>query len=194
MTGHHARERIRGAVEAILLVSSIPVRVARLAGVLGVPEEVVEEVLAQLQREYAARGIRIRQVAGGYELATAPEYAEAVRQYLGMEQGSSLPRATLEVLAIVAYRQPISREEVEKIRGARSEHHLRKLLEMGLIRQIGPREGNQPILYGTTERFLRYFGLQDLRDLPPPGTSCLPSYFRFQGAGGERAGRAEDAG
>ncbi len=169
MSGPAADHTLRCALECLLLASGGPVPVRRLAEVLGVSEPEAERLAGELAQSYEGRGLMVQQVAGGYQLCTRPEYAEFVTRLVSA-QAEPLSRATLETLAVVAYRQPVTRAEVEAIRGARSDHHLRKLVERHLVREVGRRPGpGSPILYGTTDLFLRHFGLRDLKDLPPLG-------------------------
>ncbi|MDR5709893.1 MAG: SMC-Scp complex subunit ScpB [Armatimonadota bacterium] len=163
------RRTLLGALECLLLVSGGPVSPERLAGVMGCSVEEIRLLLEELQRTYEGRGLMVQEVGGGYQLCTRPEYGEFVRRFLDL-QPEPLSRATLETLAIVAYRQPVTRAEIEAIRGARSDAHLRRLLDRGLIREVGRRAApGHPVEYGTTELFLRRFGLRDLADLPPLG-------------------------
>lgn len=167
MTELDRQHTLRCALECLLLSSGGPVPVSKLARALECSEEEAESLLAQLQEDYRARGLMVQQVAGGYQLCTRPEYAPYVTR-LVTAQPEPLSRAALETLAVVAYRQPVTRAEVEAVRGARSDHHLRRLLERNLIRELGRKPGpGSPILYGTTDLFLRSFGLRDLSDLPP---------------------------
>jgi segregation and condensation protein B len=159
---------VRNAIECLLLVRGGPVRLAELRKVLEIGEDEIRATLAALQVEYAGRGLQIQEVAGGYQLCTRPAYGPYVQRFLRLGELEPLTRATLEVLAIVAYRQPVTRAEVDVVRGVQSAHHLNKLQERRLIREVGRRPGpGRPILYGTTEGFLRYFGLRDLTALPP---------------------------
>jgi segregation and condensation protein B len=161
------RETAR-AIECILLVSGGPVRMEQLVDAAQVPPEIVAAAVEILMQEYAGRGLEIQTVAGGYQLATRPDHAEAVQRFLGAAGREPLTQATLETLAIVAYRQPITRPELEAVRGVRSEYVLERLEERRLIRVVGRKATvGRPILYATTEGFLRYFGLRDLADLPP---------------------------
>ncbi len=171
-----ASPEIRNAVECLLLARGGPVRPAELRKVLEVGEDEIRATLAALQVEYAGRGLQIREVAGGYQLCTRPEYGRYVQRLLRLSEADPLSRATLEVLAIVAYRQPITRAEIDAVRGVQSAHHLAKLQDRRLIREVGRRPGpGRPILYGTTEGFLRYFGLKDLGALPPLGEHDRPT-------------------
>lgn len=160
------RETAR-AIECVLLVSGGPVRMEQLVDAAQVPPEIVAAAVEILMQEYAARGLEIQTVAGGYQLATRPDHAEVVQRFLGAAGREPLTQATLETLAIVAYRQPITRPELEAVRGVRSEYVLERLEERRLIRVVGRKATvGRPILYATTEGFLRYFGLRDLADLP----------------------------
>ncbi len=159
---------IRNSAECLLLARGGPVRLAEFRKVLDVDESEVRATLAALQVEYVGRGLQIQEVAGGYQLCTRPEYGAQIQRLLRLQEMDPLTRATLEVLAIVAYRQPVTRAEVDAVRGVQSVHHLIKLQDRRLIREVGRRPGpGRPILYGTTEGFLRYFGLRDLTALPP---------------------------
>ncbi len=171
-----AEAQVRNALECLLLARGGPVRLAELRKVLEVGEDEIRATLAALQVEYVGRGLQIQEVAGGYQLCTRPEYARYVQRLLRLAEADPLSRATLEVLAIVAYRQPVTRAEVDAVRGVQSVHHLIKLQERRLIREVGRRPGpGRPILYGTTEGFLRYFGLKDLGALPPLGDHDRPA-------------------
>jgi len=167
---------IRNALECLLLARGGPIRLAELRKVLDVGEAEIRATLAALQVEYAGRGLQIQEVAGGYQLCTRPVYGHYVQRLLRLNEMEPLTRATLEVLAIVAYRQPITRAEVDAVRGVQSVHHLIKLQDRRLIREVGRRPGpGRPILYGTTEGFLRYFGLKDLTTLPPLANHDRPT-------------------
>jgi segregation and condensation protein B len=170
-TGHG---EIRNAIECLLLARGGPVRISDLRKALDVDEAELRATLTALQVEYEGRGLQIQEIAGGYQLCTRPEYAPVVQRLLRLDELEPLTRATLEVLAIVAYRQPVTRAEVDAIRGVQSVHHLVKLQERRLIQELGRRPGpGRPILYGTTEGFLRYFGLKDLDALPKLGDHDL---------------------
>ncbi|MDR7556256.1 MAG: SMC-Scp complex subunit ScpB [Armatimonadota bacterium] len=162
--------RLAAAVESVLFVAGGPVPTRRLAEVTGAHPEEVERAIAVLQTRLADSGLLVQAVAGGYQLGTRPEHAEVVRRFLQTEHRERLSKGALEVLAIIAYRQPCTRGDIEQIRGARSDWHIERLLERQLIREVGRREApGRPVLFGTTDLFLRYFGLRDLRDLPPLG-------------------------
>ncbi len=161
---------IRNAIECLLLARGGTVRLAELRKVLEIDEGELLATLAALQVEYEGRGLQIQEIADGYQLCTRPDYGAYVQRLLRLDELEPLTRATLEVLAIVAYRQPVPRAEVDMIRGVQSAYHLVKLQDRRLIREVGRRPGpGRPILYGTTEGFLRYFGLKDLGALPKIG-------------------------
>ncbi len=159
---------MKRALEAILLAAGRPVRIKELLEIFpGTSEPELQAVLKDLMATYQERGIRIREVAGGYRLETAPEVAEYVRAYLRPKPRRLSP-AALETLALIAYHQPITRAEIEAARGVDSSGPLRLLLEKGFIRVVGRKEvPGRPILYGTTDYFLEFFGLKSLKDLPP---------------------------
>ncbi|OAQ21565.1 SMC-Scp complex subunit ScpB [Thermosulfurimonas dismutans] len=159
---------IKKALEAILLASGKTIKLKELKVLFPeVPEEDLRNLLYELALEYQGRGIRIREVAGGFRMETVPEVSEYVRAYL-KPKPQRLSRAALETLAVIAYYQPITRAEIERMRGVDASASLKILLERELIRVVGRKEvPGRPLLYGTTEKFLEVFGLKDLRDLPP---------------------------
>lgn len=160
---------IEAQLEALLFVASGPVTVAQLAEGLGgqaLPE--VETGLRSLgERLSEGRGLRLQWHAGRVQLTTAPELGGLVERFLGLEATSRLSRAALETLAIVAYRQPITRPMIDAVRGVNSDGVVKSLLSKGLIEEVGRSEGpGRPILYGTTSDFLQHFGMASLNDLP----------------------------
>lgn len=160
---------VRTKLEALLFVASGPVAPAQLAEVLGIPVEQVETELAVLAEEYMlSRGLSLQWHAGKVQLTTAPWSAALVETFLGLEATARLSRAALETLAIVAYRQPITRPGVDAIRGVNSDGVMKSLLSKGMIQEVGRAETpGRPILYGITTEFLQHFGLTSLADLPP---------------------------
>src|SRR5579864_797401 len=166
----------RNIIECLLLARGVILKTGEIKKVLDIPEPEIRATLAALTVEYGGRGLQIQEVAGGYQLCTRPEYGAHVQRLLRLDELDPLTRATLEVLAIVAYRQPVTRAEVDVVRGVQSVHHLIKLQDRRLIREVGRRPGpGRPILYGTTEGFLRYFGLRDLAALPAAGNRNGPA-------------------
>ena len=168
---------IPAAIEALLFVSAEPVLPSQLASALDLSVSAVEQGLKQLDAELQASGLRLQRHGGRVQLTTAPEMADAVERFLGLESTSRLSRAALETLAIVAYNQPVTRPYIEGVRGVSSDGVMRSLLGKGLILEVGRAEGpGRPILYGTAPDFLQHFGLNSLSELPPlslpePGTS-----------------------
>ena len=155
-------------IEALLFVASEPVGVRPLAQALGVAPREVEAALKALAAALSEHGLRLQQHRGRWQLTTAPEAAPVVERFLGWEATTRLSRAALETLAIIAYRQPISRPQVDAIRGVNSDGVIRSLLSKGLIEEVGRADGpGRPILYGTTAAFLQAFGLASLGELPP---------------------------
>jgi segregation and condensation protein B len=158
-------------VESLLFVADGPVSVARLAEALEVPPGRIERALEDLTAAYDGRGLRLQRVGGRVQLVTAPEAASWVERFLGLEASTRLSQAALETLAIIAYRQPITRPEIDIIRGVNSDSVLRTLLSVGLIEGSGRAlTVGRPILYSTTFEFLQHFGLSGLDELPPLGT------------------------
>jgi segregation and condensation protein B len=161
---------IQAALEALLFASDAPLELARIAEVLHVaPDEARAAVEALRQAcEASGRGLAVAEVAGGYRLVTRPELAPVLLRLQRLRLKSRLSRAALETLAIVAYRQPISRPEIEQLRGVNADAVVTHLLERRLVRVVGRRETpGRPILYGTTRDFLEHFGLRELAELPP---------------------------
>ena len=154
-------------LEALLFVAPEPVPLSQLASALEVTPARVEKELDALAAFYAGRGLRIQRHRKRVQLTTAPELAELIEQFLGLEVTSRLSRTALETLAIVAYEQPVTRPQVDAIRGVNSDGVMRSLLNKGLIQEAGRAEGpGRPILYNTTPEFLQYFGLNSLSELP----------------------------
>lgn len=166
-----ADQEIKSILEAVLFVSSEPLTAEKLTSVLdGVPKSKVMQVLRMLQVDYEQedRGIRLSEVAGGFLLATRPDCGQYIRRLTKAKSSSKLSRSALETLAIVSYKQPITRIDVEKMRGVETSGVLRTLLDQKLVRIVGRQDvPGRPILYGTSKQFLQRFGLRDLRDLPP---------------------------
>lgn len=161
---------VKGAIEAILLVSSDPLSAVDLAKILGIQPGEAAGVLAELSAEYADanRGFQLREVAGGWRLFTHPAYHDIVERYVLSWDTRKLSQAALETLAVIAYHQPVTREGVKAVRGVNSEGVISSLIEKGLVRELGrePEHANA-IVYGTTRAFLEQFGLRSLKDLPP---------------------------
>ncbi|NLC07701.1 MAG: SMC-Scp complex subunit ScpB [Syntrophomonadaceae bacterium] len=162
------QEEGRAALEAILFVASEPLSLETLSNLIGLNEEDTQELLDELQTVYNGerRGLQIVKVAQGYQMCTRPEYHQYVERLLQPSNGR-LSKAALECLAIIAYRQPVTRAEIEQIRGVKADRVISTLLERQLIQEVGRKETiGRPILYGTTNEFLRVFGLNSLSELP----------------------------
>jgi segregation and condensation protein B len=162
-------ERLKAILESLLFAAGEPVNLAQLASVLdGVPRDDIRRALAQMATGYAAggRGLVLDEVAGGYQLRTPKEHALYVRKLLAAKP-PRLSRPLLETVAIVAYRQPITRPEIEQLRGVDTGGVLETLLERRLVRIAGRKEApGRPLMYATTSEFLEVFGLKDLQSLP----------------------------
>lgn len=169
MFGNLEEKDLEGAVEALLFVSSDPVSTLTMADALDVEPAQVEaacvEIAARLSEDRA--GVRLQEVAGAWQLRTAPEYHELLESYVLSWDTRRLSAAALEVLAIVAYTQPVTRQAVANVRGVNSDSSINSLLEKGLLREAGTSDApGNPALYGTSKKFLEKFGLRSLRDLP----------------------------
>ncbi|HEX8792975.1 MAG TPA: SMC-Scp complex subunit ScpB [Polyangiaceae bacterium] len=161
-----SRAHLAGLVEALIFASDKPIKDREVARLASAPVKQVREVLAELRAVYAERGIVLSEIAGGWLFRTAAQFAPFVRE-LSAERPVRLTRAQVETLAIVAYRQPVTRPEIDDIRGVDSGATLKLLLERDLVRILGKKdEPGRPLLYGTTTQFLEFFGLKSLKDLP----------------------------
>src|SRR5512132_2612438 len=154
-------------LEALLLVAPEPVTIPQLAAALDVAPSVVERGLNELDAGLATRGLRLQRHAGRYQLTTAPQLAELIERFLGLEATTHLSRAALETLAIIAYQQPVTRPQIDSIRGVNSDSMMKSLLTKGLILESGRADGpGRPILYSTTPEFLQHFGLNSILEMP----------------------------
>ena len=159
---------LAACLEALLFAAPGAVTPGQLAQALDRPVDEIEKGLNELELYYAPRGLRLQRHRGRLQLTTAPEVAPQVERLLGLEASSRLSRAALETLAIVAYQQPVTRPQVDAIRGVQSDGVLHSLLGKNLIMEAGRAEMvGRPILYVTTPEFLQYFGLGSLSELPP---------------------------
>lgn len=166
------------AVEAVLFAADEPVPASRIASSLGVSEQQVENALALLAHEYEGRGISLEKVAGGYQILTRPEYENVIRSVLGKKTPSGLSRGALETLAIIAFKQPVTRQDIEVVRGVNAEASIETLLEKGLIKEVGRKKTlGRPKLFGTTEEFLKKAGLNSLDELFAEKPPKDPSLF-----------------
>ncbi len=164
--------RLTQIIEALLFASDAPLAAADLARVdERLDEDTVTAVIDELRREYDAteRSFQIQEIGGGYQILTRPEFAVVLDQWETVPQTTRLSQPALEVLAIIAYRQPLGRVEIEEIRGVQSAAVLRTLQDRDLIEPVARAEGlGRPMLYGTTRKFLEHFGFRSLEDLPRP--------------------------
>jgi segregation and condensation protein B len=172
------RKALKRILEALLFSSDRPVTAARLAELSGASDgREVRSAVQELQQEYeaGARAFGVEEIAGGFQLLTKAEFAPWVSRLHASQEQDTLSKAALETLAIVAYRQPVTRAEVEDIRGVQSGHLLRSLVERRLLKVVGRSdELGRALLYGTTRQFLQAFGLRALKDLPKRAEFALP--------------------
>ncbi len=161
---------LKGRIEAVLYVSGEPILAADLARALNVPQKELDNALTELRDEYdyQQRGFCLRIFGSHIQLTTRPLYAADIVRLLQPVQRQSLSQAMMETLAIVAYRQPVTKAEIEAVRGVKCDYSVQVLTQKGLIREMGRKDAlGRPILYGTTDDFLRHFGLSSLEELPP---------------------------
>ncbi len=163
------KEEAKKIIEVLLFVSEKPLPIERITGVLDMKNSEVVAIIGELNEEYTKtqRSFGILEVGGGYQILTDPFYAPGVRKLFTKEKKQKLSMPSLETLAIVAYRQPVTRADIEAIRGVNIEGVLETLLERDILRVVGRREiAGRPFVYGTTKKFLTHFGLNSLDDLP----------------------------
>lgn len=156
-------------LEALLFISSVPLPVSQIAELMQITSAETDILLKELSTEYASgRGLAIQWHGGRCQLTSHPDYAEDVEKFLGLELTSKLTKPSIETLAIIAYRQPITRPGIESIRGVSSDGVIKSLLSKGLIQEVGRADGpGRPILFSTTSEFLQHFGLSSIEQLPP---------------------------
>lgn len=160
----------KALVEALLFVAGEPVAAGSISKATGLQESEIRSLVADLSRQYREResGIVIAEIAEGYQMLTNSDYAIWVKRFKNINTSTKLSQASLETLSIIAYKQPLTRVEVDQLRGVNSEGAIRTLLERRLAKIVGKKESpGRPFLYGTTRDFLQYFGLGSLSDLPP---------------------------
>jgi len=159
----------KSLLEALLFLSGEPLTAASLKAIAGVEEPEIRGLMDSLINDYRSRdgGILITEIANGYQMVTNTRYAPWLRKLKGSQASAKLSMPALETLAIIAYKQPLIKAEVEQIRGVSSDGVIKTLLERRLIRIMGRKEApGKPLLYGTTKEFLQHFGLKDLTELP----------------------------
>jgi len=173
-------------LEAVLMVADEPVSAVRLATVLALPTAEVEELLAGLAAEYRGagggrpRGFDLRELSGGWRIYSAPAYADVVGRFVTDGQSARLTQAALETLAVIAYRQPVTRGQVSAVRGVNVDGVVRTLAARGLVAEVGTEPTSGAVLYGTTGYFMERMGLGSLDDLPPLAP-YLPDMDSFDG-------------
>lgn len=159
--------KIKNILESLLFVSQRPLTIAEISEITGVDNETIKKSIEELCVEFENKGIQIIKVAGGYQMRTREDNAEYVHKLLHSPLATTLSPAALEALAVISYKQPVTRLVIENIRGVASDGVIKTLLEKRLISEVGRSDQiGRPILYGTTVEFLRHFGLKDLSDLP----------------------------
>lgn len=163
------KSNLKSVIESMLFVSGEPLSLRELSNNLEIKDKVIEEVIKEMMNEYEekSRGIKLISIDGSYQLVTKSENSDYIQKLLKKNKKHSLSQASIESLAIIAYKQPITRIDIDEIRGVKSESAIQKLVERGLIKDIGRLEvPGRPILYGTTDEFLRQFGLKTIKELP----------------------------
>jgi segregation and condensation protein B len=160
---------LKSITEALIFVADEPINPKMIADVVKVDRDAVERVISELVSEYedGKSGLQLREIAGGYQIATRPEFHEHVRAYLKSKPSAKLSLASLETIAVIAYRQPVTVPEILEIRGVQSPSAIKTLLDKRLIVAKGRKETvGRPMMYGTSKEFLIQFGLKDLSELP----------------------------
>lgn len=161
--------RLKGAVEALLFSAGKSLELGEISSALNHDRETVRRVIEDMMLSYEQedRGIRIRKLENSYQLCSKEEYYEDLIRYLSRPKKYSLSQVMLETLSIIAYKQPVTRQEIEKIRGVKCDHAINKLIEYSLVCEVGRLDAvGRPIVFGTTEEFLRCFGVDSVQDLP----------------------------
>ena len=163
-------EWVKTYIEGILFISESPIKTSTISESLDVPEGKIKQVLRMLEQEYIDqnRGFVLKKISGGYRLYSNPALNEVLQHFVKTNIRTHLSQAALETLAIIAYRQPITRTQIAEIRGVRTDSVVLTLLDKGLLKEAGKlKEPGNPILYRTSDRFLELLGLNNLKDLPP---------------------------
>jgi segregation and condensation protein B len=163
------REELKSVVENVLLAADQPINANELSKIFldGTDKDELHSILEELKEEYNSRNLQVVEVADGYQLCTRHEYNDFIRKYLKLDRSTRLSQPSLDTLSIIAYKQPLTRQEVDDIRGVDSSGVMKTLLEKKVIGPAGRKKvPGRPIMYRTTQKFLEYFGLKDLSDLP----------------------------
>jgi segregation and condensation protein B len=161
---------LQSCIEAILFISETPVKVKNIAASLGVTEKKAFDLISKLKKEYEDRnrGFLIRQIAGGYRFYSNPSFSDILEEFVKSNISTFISQAALETLAIICYRQPVTRTQVAEIRGVRTDSVFLTLVDRGLIKEAGRlKEPGNPKIYRTTEKFLEMLGIDNLEQLPP---------------------------
>ena len=187
---------IEGAIEAILYAAGYPVKYSKLSEVLGLEERDVKTMVEHMAERYNAegsvRGINLLVFEETCQFCTKEQYAPYIREALGIKRGGNLSASSLEVLAVIAYNQPVTRAYVDTVRGVDSSYAFNSLIDKGLIETTGRLEApGRPMIYSTTEKFLRVFGINSLSELPQ--TESLDELAAAEGEGAENASQSADA-
>ena len=172
-------KNIEGAIEAILYAAGYPVKYAKIAEVLGLDERNTRTIIEHMSEEFnsdkSKRGIHLLTFEDTCQFCTKEQYAPYIREALGIRRGGNLSASSMEVLAVIAYNQPVTRSFVDQVRGVDSSYAFNSLIDKGLIEACGRLDApGRPMLYVTTEKFLRVFGLQSLSELPATETMLPP--------------------
>jgi segregation and condensation protein B len=163
------REELKSIVENVLLAADQPINAGELCKIFldGTDKDQLQSILDELKEEYSSRNLQVTEVADGYQLCTRHEYNDYIRKFLKLDRSTRLSQPSLDTLSIIAYKQPLTRQEVDEIRGVDSSGVIKTLLEKKVIGPAGRKKvPGRPIMYRTTQKFLEYFGLKDLSDLP----------------------------
>lgn len=163
------RTQAKGIIETLLFISTKPLTLDRLREVFGreISRAAIKALLDELIAEYQGRNLQLLEIGGRYQFCTRPEYSLWVKKFYQIEKSTKLSQAALETLAIIAYKQPMTRVEIEELRGVESGTVLRTLLEKKLVKVLGRKNvPGRPLMYGSTWEFLQHFGLKDLSELP----------------------------
>jgi segregation and condensation protein B len=163
------RAKMKAMLEALLFVSAEPLVPKELKRLTGMHESDLTSILEEIAEDYASRGggVIIGRIAGGFQMSSNPEHADLIKRLKGGGRSQKLSLAALETLAIIAYKQPITKAEIEELRGVNADGMVKSLLEKRLIKIVGKKETpGRPLLYSTSREFLQYFGLNDLTELP----------------------------
>ncbi len=170
-------KNLKYAIESILFAAGDAVKTAKLAVVLETTVDEIDKAVAELRDEYNEnkRGFAIIEISDGYQICSRPDYYNYIRDILGEQRNQPLSNAAMEALAIIAYKQPVTRGMIEKVRGVNSDGCVSRLYERGLIDEAGRLDApGRPVLYKTTDTFLRCFGLRTPKDLPPINFKNMP--------------------